>query len=232
MVCILAGGLSTRLRPLTNTIPKPMILVGGKPFLQAQMEHFASLGFSRFTLAVSYLWEQIRDYFGDGSAFGWEIAYSVEPQPLGTGGAVLWAQSFWGERALVANGDTYLPEDWRNLVAAHEQSRLPVTMAMVRQEDCSRFGSLEVRENVVIAMREKNPQPGPGWINAGVYVIDAEVLSGRRRGETFSLEKDIFPGLAGRMGAYRCEENFVDIGTHESLEEFQGRFNRTQPRQE
>ena len=88
-ICILAGGLSTRLRPLTETMPKPMVPVAGKPFVQHVLEHLGRLGFRRFILAVSYLWEQIYDYFGDGGQFGWELKYSVEPNALGTGGAVL-----------------------------------------------------------------------------------------------------------------------------------------------
>ena len=76
-VCILAGGLSRRLRPLTDTIPKPMVPVGDKPFLQLLMEHYAAMGHRRFILAVSYLWQQIQEYFGDGSSFGWQIEYSV-----------------------------------------------------------------------------------------------------------------------------------------------------------
>jgi len=197
-----------------------MVPINGMPFLQLLMEHFASLGYRRFVLAVSYLWEQIHDFLGEGDQFGWHVDYSVEPQPLGTGGAVLWAQPLWGERAIVVNGDTFLPEDWRPLQAAHDDAALPATMALVYQEDCARFGRVEVRGDRVVGFVEKRPDAGPGWINAGVYVLQAEALAGFRRGEQFSLEYDVFPTMVGRIAAYRCRGSFADIGTPESLEDF------------
>ncbi len=219
-VCILAGGLSTRLRPLTDTIPKPMIPVGGQPFLQLLLEHFSSLGHRRFVLAVSYLWERIRDYFGDGSQLGAEIKYSVEAAPLGTGGATLWAQPLWGPRAIVANGDTFLPEDWRGLAATHASAGLPATMALVRQDDCARFGRVEVAGGRVTGFVEKSPDAGSGWINAGVYVLEAEALTAFERGQAFSLERDVFPAMVGRIAAHQCRSSFADIGTPESLDDF------------
>jgi NDP-sugar pyrophosphorylase family protein len=197
-----------------------MVPVGDKPFLQLLLDHFGSLGFRRFVLAVSYLWEQIRDYFGDGSRFGWQIEYSVEPQPLGTGGAVLWAQNLWGARAVVANGDSFLMEDWRGLIERHEALAPPATIALVQQDDTSRFGRVEVRDGRVTAFHEKQAGSGSGWINAGVYALEAGALAGFQRGTVFSLEKDVFPALAGKMAAYTCRRVFADIGTPQSLEEF------------
>ena len=223
-VCVLAGGLSRRLRPLTGTTPKPMLPVGDRPFLELLLEHFASLGFRRFVLAVSYRWEQIQAHFQDGSRFGWQVEYSVEPSPMGTGGAVLWAQPQWGDRAIVANGDTFLPDDWRALVDTHREHGLPVTMALVHQDDCARFGKVAVRDRRVVGFVEKTPEAGPGWINAGVYVIESAALSSYRRGEAFSLEADVFPKLAGRIAAHPCSRSFADIGTPGSLADFRNRY--------
>ncbi len=223
-VCLLAGGLSTRLRPITDTVPKPMVPVGDRPFLQLLLDHFASLGFRRFVLAVSYRWEQIEAYFGDGSRFGWRIEYSVEPQPLGTGGALLWAQPLWRQAALVANADTFLPEDWRAMLRTHREQGLPATMALVRQDDCSRFGKATVEQGRVAGFEEKRPNAGPGWINGGIYVITASALRRFERGTAFSLEKDVFPQLRGRIGAYACDAGFADIGTLASLEAFRARM--------
>ncbi len=219
-VCILAGGLGRRLRSVAGNIPKPMVPIGDKPFLHLLMEHFGSLGFSRFVLAVGHLWERIKDYFSDGSAFGWEIEYSVEPEPMGTGGAVLWAKPLWGSRALIANGDTFLAEDWRELVRMHHACKLPATMALARQDRCDRFGKVEVQDGRVVGFAEKKPDSGEGWINAGVYMLDEEVLAPFDRGERFSLEEDIFPRLVGSIAAYTCNQSFADIGTPESLEAF------------
>jgi len=204
-----------------------MVPVRGKPFLQMQMEHFASLGFRRFVLAVSYLWEQIRDYFGDGRGFGWRIEYSVEPEPLGTGGAVLWARPSWGPCAVVANGDTFLPEDWRALVTAHQSAGTAATLALVHQEDCTRFGRVAVRNGRAVGFEEKRHQAGPGWINAGVYVLREDIFVPFRPGQAFSLEEDVFPGLLGRIAAFRCSRPFADIGTPEALEAFKAEQNLT-----
>ena len=219
-VCLLAGGLSTRLRPITDSVPKSMVPVGDRPFLQLLLDHFGSLGFRRFVLAVSYRWEQIEAYFGDGARFGWRIEYSVEPELLGTGGALLWAQPLWRDAALVANADTFLPEDWRAMLRTHREQGLPATMALARQDDCSRFGKVTVREGRVAGFEEKKPHAGPGWINGGVYVMSRQALEPFKRGTAFSLEKDVFPRLSGRIAAYTCDAGFADIGTMSSLEEF------------
>ena len=222
-VCILAGGLGKRLGAITQQVPKPMVHVSGRPFLHLLMDHFASLGFRRYVLAVGYLWEQIRDYFSDGRRFGWDVQYAVEPEPLGTGGAVLWARELWGDRALVANGDTFLPEDWRGLLAAHDRAGLPATMALVHCDDCSRYGKVATAGDRVTAFEEKRPNAGPGWVNGGVYVLEAQALEGFRRGQAFSLEADVFPRLAGRIAACPCRLGHVDIGTPESLAAFRRR---------
>ena len=226
MVCILAGGLSTRLRPLTETIPKVLVPVQGKPFVQIQMEHFSSLGVRRFVLAVSYLWEQIRDYFGDGSQFGWEIEYSVEEQPLDTGGAVLLAQPLWGERAIVANGDTFLPENWGPMVAADEAAGLSATVALIHQDDCSRYGKITVSDGRVMSFEEKATHTGAGWINAGVYILRKQAFDHFERGQRFSMERDVLPSLAGNILAYECNRYFADIGTPESLAAFREQHRR------
>ncbi|KKK68970.1 hypothetical protein LCGC14_2938720 [marine sediment metagenome] len=220
-VCILGGGLGTRLGAITEALPKPMVRVGSKPFLQLILDHLVGLGFRRFILAVHYRWEAMREYFGDGSALNCRIEYSVEPEPLGTGGAVLWAQPLWGSRVLVLNGDTYLPVDWRDMLAEHADGSRPVTMALVRSEQCDRFGQVCVQEGRVIEFLEKHSGGGAGWINGGVYALDAAAMVGRRRGEAFSLERDVFPPLAGSINAYLCPDvPFADIGTPESLERF------------
>lgn len=218
--CVLAGGLSKRLRPLTDTIPKAMVLIDGKPFLQLLLEHFSSLGLDRFVLAVSYLHEQIRDYFRDGKSFGWHIEYSVEPEPLGTGGAVLLAQPIWGKSAIIVNGDTFLAEDWRKLLTTHRAQGLPLTMAVARHEDRARFGSVQIRDDRVTGFAEKDSQTGTGWTNAGVYLLEDKVFAPFQPGQVFSLEQDIFPSLTGQIAAHRCTRPFADIGTPTSLEQF------------
>src|SRR4029077_9597920 len=114
-VLILAGGLGTRMRPITETIPKPMITVAGKPFLQHQLELLRGAGIAKVLLLVAYLGEQIREYFGDGAKFGCKISYSFEPAPLGTGGALKNAEAQLQDDFVLVNGDTYLGIDYRAL---------------------------------------------------------------------------------------------------------------------
>ncbi len=113
---ILAGGLGTRMRPITETIPKPMIMVAGKPFLQHQLGLMSRAGIEEALLLVAYLGEQIQEYFGDGAKFGCKVSYSFEPSPLGTGGALKNAEAQLQDQFVVVNGDTYLAIDYCALV--------------------------------------------------------------------------------------------------------------------
>jgi NDP-sugar pyrophosphorylase family protein len=198
-----------------------MLPVSGRPFLHLLMSRLAREGFDRFVLAVSYRWQAIRDYFGDGSPFGWRIDYSVEEEPLGTGGALLNAWQHIGQRALVLNGDTFMNLDWRAMLQQHLHADLPATMALSYQPNANRFGQVRYRAGQVTQFIEKGPQATSGWINAGCYVVERSALEGRRTGENFSLERDVFPRMPGRIGAYPCTGCFTDIGTFESLEAFQ-----------
>ncbi len=220
-VCILAGGLGMRLRPLTENFPKPMLPVSGRPFLHLLMSRLAKEGFDHFVLAVSYRWESIRDYFGDGSLFGWRIDYAVEEEPLGTGGAVLNAFEHMGPRAIVLNGDTFMPLNWRAMLQQHVHADLPATMALSYQADGARYGQVRYRDARVTHFVEKTAQCGSGWINAGCYVVEKALLQDRRLGEKFSMERDVFPQMLGRIGAYPSTGHFTDIGTFESLDAFQ-----------
>jgi len=160
---ILAGGLGTRLGRLTHRTPKPMVDVAGEPFLLHPLRHLASLGLDRFILAVAFLPDQIKDYFGNGSKFGWEIEYSVEQYLMGTGGAVLWAQPMWGDRVLVVNGDTYTVEDWRRLIDFHGTHDKEISKAVIN------------------------------GVHAGAHVVEKEAFSEFSSGRNFSMEMDVFP---------------------------------------
>jgi len=113
-VVILAGGKGTRLRPITYQVPKPMVPIHGKPFLQYQLELIKSLGINEVLLLVGYLGKQIEEYFGGGPKFGLNIEYSYENNPLGTGGALKNAEEKLAEKFLLLNGDTFLPMDYEN----------------------------------------------------------------------------------------------------------------------
>lgn len=222
---ILAGGLGTRLRPLTQAVPKPMVPVGGRPFLEHIVSLLAAQDFRRMLLLTGYLGEQVSDHFGDGSRFGTAIEYCREPAPLGTAGAIHNALARLDSSFLLLYGDSYLPIDYRLVAGAFARS--PRLGLMVVYEN--RLEDTGVPNNVAIdaAGRVVRYEKGSGdaslrYVEAGVLCFRREVFSGLPAGESVSLEQDIFPALCrqGELGAYVTRQRFFDIGTAERLQEF------------
>jgi len=224
---ILAGGLGTRMRPITETIPKPMIAVAGKPFLQHQLELLRGAGIERALLLVAYLGEQIQEYFRDGAKFGCDISYSFEPSLLGTGGALKNAEEQLQDDFVLLNGDTYLGIDYRGLakefaevdcsalIVAYEK---PVTVLQDIPASVLPNNLGVNRDGVVTAYRKRNPE-GLSHIDAGVIVLKKEILSGLRTGQKCSLEEEIYPNLIARseMRAWVTHEPFHDMGSPAGL---------------
>lgn len=216
-VLILAGGLGTRLRPLTETVPKVLVPALGRPFLDHLLEDLARQGAERFVISVGYLADQIEAHLGDGSDRGYRVEYVRETKPLGTGGAIARALPGLGETFVVVNGDTFLELDLAMLVERHSEGETPVTMAAARVPDRGRYGALGLERGRVVAFEEKRPGAGPGWINGGVMAMDRELFDGAPDGP-FSLESDWLPSFLGRIAVFKTEGFFVDMGTHETLE--------------
>jgi len=215
---LLVGGLGTRLRSTVPSLPKPLASVGKKSFLELLICQLKHQGIRRVILCTGYLADQVENEFGDGRALDLEISYSKELEPLGTAGAVKLAQSHLADPFdfLVMNGDSFLEIDLRQLIQFHRDRNALVSMAVVRVEDSSRYGTVQVESNQkVIGFVEKAGSDGPGWINAGVYVFSPEVFQYIPQGRS-SLEKDVFPHLLGK-GVYAQEHSgmFIDIGTPE-----------------
>jgi len=222
---VLAGGLGTRLRTVIPDLPKPMAPVAGRPFLAWILDRLADAGFGRAVLAVGYRHEAIRDHFGTDYR-GMQLAYSVEQAPLGTGGAMRLALDQVDESPVfVLNGDTYLEVDYAEMRAAHVAHGAALTVAVARVPDVSRYGSLRIEDDRICAFLEKGSQ-GPGYINAGVYLVDADVLAGIPVGTPYSFEQELMvPGVATlRPLAFRTDGLFIDIGVPEDYERAQGLF--------
>jgi mannose-1-phosphate guanylyltransferase len=224
---ILAGGLGTRMRPVTETIPKPMITVAGKPFLQHQLELLSRAGIARALLLVAYLGEQIQEYFGDGARFGCKVSYSFEASPLGTGGALKNAEAKLRDRFLLVNGDTYLAIDYRALVKQFAEANCSALIvayekpATISQEIPASIlpNNLDVSsDGLVGAYRKRNPE-GLSHIDAGVIVLKKKILAGLRAGQKCSLEEEIYPSLIerGEMRAWVTHEPFYDMGSPAGL---------------
>lgn len=215
---VLVGGLGTRLGELTRTIPKPMLPVGGRPFLEYLVQLLLREGFNRILFCTSHLAEVVEDHFGDGTRFGIVARYSREPEPLGTGGALRFAQEYLDSQFLVLNGDTIFDIPMRclpELLAQHPKAQ--AAMALRHVDDVARYGSVRLEGDFVAAFAEKGRR-GAGWINGGIYGLKREVLDLLPAGQS-SLERNLFPCLAtaGLLNAQGYDGYFLDIGLPETL---------------
>lgn len=218
---ILAGGKGTRLRSIVSDAPKPMAIVGGRPFLCFVLEKLRTMGVKRVVLAIGYKGSHIREYFA--SRFqGMEIVYSQEAEPLGTGGAIKQAlRCVRGDWAYVVNGDTYQDIDASKFASYASYSQVKAVLGTRIVQDCSRYGTIGISEDGGIeAFHEKMPIED-GRISSGVYLMRKDALFGMP--STFSLEADWLEPLApsGALGAVDLTGSFIDIGIPEDYERAQ-----------
>ena len=230
-VLILCGGLGTRLRSVVADRPKALAPVGDRPFLELQIELLRDQGARHFVLCVGHMADRVREAFGDGRGLGVRIDYSREGETLlGTGGALRLAARFFAPAAVVVNGDTYLDFDHNRLVEHHAKTGGVATLTLARLSDPRRFGSVELTlTGHVAGFREKDPTGTrtDGWLNAGAYVIDRQLIDRIPEGVATSLERDAFPvairdGL--RIAGLTCDRAFYDIGTPDDFRAFRDRF--------
>lgn len=174
-VFLMAGGLGTRLHPLTNDCPKPLLKVGPKPILEQIVESFVNAGFHRFFISTHYLPEKIRDYFGDGSRWGVSIRYVHEETPLGTGGALgLLPHDEITEPMIVMNGDLLTTLNYRSLLEFHTERAGVATMCVREFEYQVPYGVVKSDGDLIQALEEK---PVQRWfINAGIYVLSPDMV--------------------------------------------------------
>ena len=224
-VAVLAGGLGTRLRSVLADCPKILAPVNGKPFLAYLLEHLAGQGLRDVVLCVGYRSEQVEAVFGRSYA-GLRVAYSCEQAPLGTAGAVRLAlPMLTSDPVLVMNGDSFCRPDLPSFFRWHEARKAAATLLLTRVPDTRRYGRVQVDDDGLIrAFEEKGEHDGPGWINAGVYLLSRQLLAEIPEQTAVSLERETFPGWLGR-GLYGCpsETPFLDIGTpasYAAAEEF------------
>jgi NDP-sugar pyrophosphorylase family protein len=193
--------------------------VTGRPFITYLLDQLAEAGAGVVTLATGYLAGHVRDALGSTYA-GMALAYSVEEQPLGTGGALRLVAGECAEDLILAlNGDSYIHADLGTFVEWHRNSRYDASLMLAHVEDVSRFGSVSVGEgDRVLGFREKAVVASSGWINAGVYLFPRSWLLEVPKGARISLEYDLLPGWLPRgIGALPVKAPFLDIGTPESF---------------
>jgi mannose-1-phosphate guanylyltransferase len=211
---LLVGGEGTRLRPLTEWLPKPMLPIANRPFLEHQIEHLREHGVDRVILSCGYLPGPIRDHFGD------RLEYAIEPQPLGTGGAIRFSAGGIDETFVVCNGDVLTDLDLTALVSQHRRRGARATIALHRVDDPSAYGLVRTDGDGRVTAFVEKPSPGEvdvDTINAGTYVLEPAVLELIEPGRAVSVEREVFPRLIGE-GLYASvgEGRWRDIGTPES----------------
>lgn len=224
---ILAGGLGTRLLPITETVPKPMVPVAGEPYLAHQLRILARQGIRDIVLLTGYLGEQIEEYFGHGSSLGLEIRYSQEKEPLGTAGALRNAASLLSQDFLLIYGDSWLPIHYPDVLAKLRAAASVGAIVLYDNsiEDTSVRNNIAADENLVVTVYEKNsPRNDLKYVDAGVLAFHRSVLdfipASQKR---VSLEEEVFPRLIERrqMAGYVTTQRFYDIGTPERLRQIE-----------
>lgn len=212
-VVILAGGRGTRLASLPGDLPKPLRPVNGRPFLGYLVDQVRAAGARRVVLSLGYKPEAFEEF-----ARQERLETSVETAPLGTGGGLRAALSKVGTDAVMAmNGDSYAGVDLRVLAAVHRRRKARATMLLAEVEDAARYGRVEIEEDGRVERFAEKGEPGPGLVNAGVYVLDRSVVAAIPEGAAVSLERETFPSLIGdRFFGEPGSFPFLDIGTPES----------------
>jgi D-glycero-alpha-D-manno-heptose 1-phosphate guanylyltransferase len=209
---ILAGGLGTRLRVVNPDSPKPMALIGSRPFLEILMCSLATKGFKRIILSLGYMSEIVISYFGD-RYLGMEIDYVIEDSPLGTGGAVRLAMTkSLVDHVYIFNGDTFLELDFQDLESAWQDTKSPIIVGS-KINNAERYGTLIIENDRVVGFKEKG-FIGPGVINAGCYIFNRNQLNHFQLYKKFSLEADYLTEVISvePFNLFIASGIFIDIG--------------------
>ena len=220
---LLVGGFGTRLKPLTDESPKPMLPVAGLPVTEHQILAAKKAGVHTLVLATSYLADVFTPYFGDGSKWGMKILYAVEKEPLGTGGAIRNAAELLGrdEPVVIFNGDVLSRHSIADQIKFHTEKKADVTLHLLDVEDARAFGCVPTdAQGRVSAFLEKMDNPISNSINAGCYVFSPKVIDEIPLGKVVSVERETFPALvaSGRaVFGFKEQSYWLDVGTPAAL---------------
>jgi mannose-1-phosphate guanylyltransferase len=214
---ILAGGEGTRLRPLTSTVPKPVVPLVDRPFIRFMLDWLHSHGVDDVVMSCGHLASGVRNVLGDGSAFGLRLRYVEEPRPLGTGGALKFAEPLLSDRFLMLNGDVLTDIDLTAQIEQHERTGATATLALTPVEDPSAYGLVRTRNGGEVTEFVEKPAPDQidtNNISAGAYVLERSVLELLEAEQPASIERDVFPRLVGDgLYGYVSDGYWLDIGT-------------------
>jgi len=220
-VAILAGGLATRLRPLTERVPKALLEVAGRPFIFHQLELLREQGVERVVLCVAHLGEQIRAAVGDGARCGLAVSYSFDGKELqGTGGALRQALPLLGPEFFVLYGDAYLPCSLPSVQSAFHAAHRPALMTVLRNDNRWQRSNVLLRDGELRAYDKRSPQPEMSHIDFGVSVLSRTVFARCAAAAPLDLA-DVFRDLSlcGQLAALEVSQRFYEIGSPQGLRE-------------
>ncbi|MBU2519220.1 MAG: NTP transferase domain-containing protein [Proteobacteria bacterium] len=232
-VAIIAGGLGTRLGALTKDIPKPLVPVAGRPFLDHQLRLLKAGGVERVVLCIGHMGEQIREFVGDGSRWGLSVAYSLDgPVLLGTGGSLKKAAPLLEDRFLLTWGDSYLDIEHRQVWASFLATGLPAMMVVWRNRGAKEPSNVRLEGNRVAAYDKWAPGPEFDCIDYGLSALSKSLLTAIPEGRPFAIE-EVFRDLAarGELGAYVVERAFMEIGSPAGLAELEAHLRAQEGKQ-
>lgn len=215
---IMVGGQGVRLRPLTNNCPKPILPILDKPCTEYFIDSLSEAGIEEIIIACGYRSQQVKDTLGDGTRQNIKIVYSYEDQPLGTAGALKLIEDQLDDVFIMAYGDNYLEMDYDEFVEMHLNTKADITMALSKTDNPCDFGIVGLDDDKQIVRFKEKPKPEEVFsnlFNAGVYVIDKDVLKCVPKGTMFDISKDLIPLLmnkGGRIIGYDGVNNWMDIG--------------------
>lgn len=220
-VAILAGGLATRLRPITQTIPKSLVDVAGRPFLLWQLDYLRAQGLTDIVLCVGYLGEQIRDLIGDGAAFGVQVRYSFDgPMLLGTGGALCRALPYLGDTFFVYYGDSFLPIDFVDVAEQFLALKKPALMTVLKNQNQWDTSNVVFEHGTLFEYNKQTPRADMTYIDYGLGIVTADALKEYSPDQAFDLGQVYHRlSLQGQLAGYEVFERFYEIGSPLGLQE-------------
>ena len=216
---ILAGGLGTRLRPYTKSLPKPMLPLGGKPILEYEIEWIRKNGIKEIVLCVSYLRNKIVDYFDDGEKFGVRIEYAVSKKPLATAGQLKTAEKFIDDTFVCLYGDSIYNFSLRNMIKEHKKTKANITMSLFDYKFNLKYGVIDTKKTGQVPAWNEKPEFS-AKINTGCYVMEPEVLKLIPKNKQYGMDSVIRKILSNKkkVSSVISKNGFIDIGDKKTYE--------------
>ena len=216
---ILAGGLGTRLKPYTNSLPKPMLPLGEKPILEHLIEWIRKNGVKEIVLCVSYLRKKIEDYFGDGKKFGVKIEYAISKKPLATAGQLKTAEKFIDGTFVCLYGDSIYNFNLRNMIAQHKKTKSIVTMSLYDYKFNLKYGVIDTTKVGKVTSWKEKPELS-AKINMGCYIMEPEVLKLIPKNKSYGMDNTIRKLLERKekVTSVVSKKGFIDIGDKATYE--------------